>query len=301
MKKFTAILMLFIACLTSTVNAQCPITKPSFTVQRTSGNSFRFINTTTIDTSVYHVAYTWTFGDGHFIQSPTSDTVTAEYTNTYLQADSVYQYTVELGVMIYKNDTLVCNPYVYDTVKIAICNPVINRLPNDSFTSGTVLNYLQLNNAQIVPNWAWTVNHGALTFDPYMHGFKPTGLQVGDSVELIEFLSDNDWRDDTGANFNTILCSAVTYYVVTDSTTGIFSPAETLKADIYSYHKEVTVTCDNDIKQVSVYSVTGQLVFQSTMNGTRQTFSLTHLTDGVYIVAARNETGQVASKKIVLQ
>ncbi len=46
MKKIAALLLMLV-CL-SFANAQCPIVKPTFTVQRVNGNTFTFINTTVI-------------------------------------------------------------------------------------------------------------------------------------------------------------------------------------------------------------------------------------------------------------
>ena len=277
------------------LSAQVP--NPTFRTEVVAGagNTVRFINTTpafTLD-SGYHAVFTWTFGDMGFIQNPTSDTVLHTYTNAV--PDSTYP--AELGLQVFNvTDSSVTNPYVYNNVHVVTCLPVIDVLPNDSFGNNSVLPNLA--NDTLIPMFIWTLNGVMDTLTSVQVPVQYRKLKGGDTVGLYEILISNTGSD-MGLFQN--VCQKEVFYVVPDSTTGIFSLKQG-NAELYVYNRLLTVNSETMIKRVQLFNSIGQSVFETNTSDLQLRISLQpQLTNGIYIVAVTDANEQITTKKVLVE
>lgn len=84
-----------------------------------------------------------------------------------------------------------------------------------------------------------------------------------------------------------------------ETSTGILEP-NTGNAKIFSVNKELTVNSDVNFKQVQVFNVAGQLMADFKTNTDRQVFSLSELTNGIYIVSVMDANSAITNKRIIV-
>ena len=228
-----------------------------------------------------------------FIQNPTSDTVLHTYTNAV--PDSTYP--AELGLQVFNvTDSSVTNPYVYNNVHVVTCLPVIDVLPNDSFGNNSVLPNLA--NDTLIPMFIWTLNGVMDTLTSVQVPVQYRKLKGGDTVGLYEILISNTGSD-MGLFQN--VCQKEVFYVVPDSTTGIFSLKQG-NAELYVYNRLLTVNSETMIKRVQLFNSIGQSVFETNTSDLQLRISLQpQLTNGIYIVAVTDANEQITTKKVLVE
>lgn len=71
-------------------------------------------------------------------------------------------------------------------------------------------------------------------------------------------------------------------------------------AIISVYNRELTINSEAEIKQVQILNISGQLIAEFKVNTSRETFSLTDLSKGIYIVSVMGANKAVINKKILI-
>lgn len=99
---------------------------------------------------------------------------------------------------------------------------------------------------------------------------------------------------------NSVICSKAINDTINILSTGI-SELKQGTAQISAYNKQITVSSETDIKQVQVFNITGQLVVDLKTNSNRANFSLSELTNGIYIVSVTDANNELTNKKLLIQ
>jgi len=68
--------------------------------------------------------------------------------------------------------------------------------------------------------------------------------------------------------------------------------------DIFTQNRQIMVKAKNDIKNISIYSISGALILQQDINTTQ--FKSKNLESGVYLVQVIQNNGKILSKKVKL-
>ena len=68
--------------------------------------------------------------------------------------------------------------------------------------------------------------------------------------------------------------------------------------DIFTQNRQIMVKAKNDIKNISIYSISGALILQQDVNTTQ--FESKNLESGVYLVQVIQNNGKTLSKKVKL-
>lgn len=121
---------------------------------------------------------------------------------------------------------------------------------------------------------------------------------------LIRSISSKQYREAGGINIQDLENKNYTFEVVTPyynlqfskSAGGILSPENS--TDIYAQKQQIVARSGNDIKKISIYTISGSLIVQQEIN--KPVFESGNLESGVYLVQVTLSNGKTISKKIKL-
>lgn len=121
---------------------------------------------------------------------------------------------------------------------------------------------------------------------------------------LIKSISQKQYRETGGINIQDLENKSYTFEVVTpyynlqfSKAIGGMSSSEN-KADIFTQKQQIIAKAGNDIKNISIYSISGSLIIQQEVN--KPLFESRNLESGVYLVQMTLSNGKVINKKVKL-
>ncbi len=121
---------------------------------------------------------------------------------------------------------------------------------------------------------------------------------------LIKSISQKQYREAGGINIQDLENKSYTFEVVTpyynlqfSKAIGGMSSSEN-KADIFTQKQQIIAKAGNDIKNISIYSISGSLIIQQEVN--KPLFESRNLESGVYLVQMTLSNGKVINKKVKL-
>ncbi|BFO67647.1 T9SS type A sorting domain-containing protein [Chryseobacterium sp. KCF3-3] len=121
---------------------------------------------------------------------------------------------------------------------------------------------------------------------------------------LIRSISQKQYREAGGINIQELENKNYTFEVVTPYYNLQFSKAvggtisSENNTDIYTQRQQIVAKSGNDIKNISIYSISGALIVQQEVN--KPVFESRNLESGVYLVQVTLSNGKTISKKIKL-
>lgn len=119
---------------------------------------------------------------------------------------------------------------------------------------------------------------------------------------LIKSISQKQYREAGGINIQELENKNYTFEVVTPYYNLQFSKAvggtisSENNTDIYTQRQQIVAKSGNDIKNISIYSISGALIVQQEVN--KPVFESRNLESGVYLVQVTLSNGKTISKKI---
>ncbi|WP_395973334.1 T9SS type A sorting domain-containing protein [Chryseobacterium cucumeris] len=121
---------------------------------------------------------------------------------------------------------------------------------------------------------------------------------------LIRSISSKQYREAGGINIQNLENKNYTFEVVTPyynlqfskSAGGILSPESS--TDIYTLRQQIVAKSGNDIKNISIYSISGSLIAQQEVN--KPVFESGNLEPGIYLVQITLSNGKIINKKVKL-
>lgn len=121
---------------------------------------------------------------------------------------------------------------------------------------------------------------------------------------LIRSISSKQYREAGGINIQNLENKNYTFEVVTPyynlqfskSAGGILSPESS--TDIYTLRQQIVAKSGNDIKNISIYSISGSLIVQQEVN--KPVFESGNLEPGIYLVQITLSNGKIINKKVKL-
>lgn len=119
---------------------------------------------------------------------------------------------------------------------------------------------------------------------------------------LIRSISQKQYREAGGINIQELENKNYTFEVVTPYYNLQFSKAvggtisSENNTDIYTQRQQIVAKSGNDIKNISIYSISGALIVQQEVN--KPVFESRNLESGVYLVQVTLSNGKTISKKI---
>lgn len=121
---------------------------------------------------------------------------------------------------------------------------------------------------------------------------------------LIKSISQKQYREAGGINVQDLENKNYTFEVVTpyynlqfSKAIGGISSSEN-NADIFTQKQQIIAKAGNDIKNISIYSISGALIVQQEVN--RPQFESRNLGPGIYLVQVTLSNGKVINKKVKL-
>lgn len=121
---------------------------------------------------------------------------------------------------------------------------------------------------------------------------------------LIKSISQKQYHESGGINIQELENKNYTFEVVTPYYNLQFSKAvggtisSENNTDIYTQRQQIVAKSGNDIKNISIYSISGALIVQQEVN--KPVFESRNLESGVYLVQVTLSNGKTISKKIKL-
>ncbi|MDR6461817.1 T9SS type A sorting domain-containing protein [Chryseobacterium sediminis] len=132
-----------------------------------------------------------------------------------------------------------------------------------------------------------------------------TAVNVFDENKtLIKSISQKQYREAGGINVQDLENKNYTFEVVTPYYNLQFSKAiggtssSENNADIFTQKQQIIAKAGNDIKNISIYSISGALIVQQEVN--RPQFESRNLEPGIYLVQVTLSNGKVINKKVKL-
>lgn len=121
---------------------------------------------------------------------------------------------------------------------------------------------------------------------------------------LIRSISSKQYREAGGINIQNLENKNYTFEVVTPyynlqfskSAGGILSPESS--TDIYTLRQQIVAKSGNNIKNISIYSISGSLIVQQEVN--KPVFESGNLEPGIYLVQITLSNGKIINKKVKL-
>ncbi|WP_330746162.1 T9SS type A sorting domain-containing protein [Chryseobacterium sp. CP-77] len=121
---------------------------------------------------------------------------------------------------------------------------------------------------------------------------------------LIRSISSKQYRDAGGINIQNLENKNYTFEVVTPyynlqfskSAGGILSPESS--TDIYTLRQQIVAKSGNNIKNISIYSISGSVIVQQEVN--KPVFESGNLEPGIYLVQITLSNGKIINKKVKL-
>ncbi|MCC3214297.1 T9SS type A sorting domain-containing protein [Chryseobacterium sp. X308] len=121
---------------------------------------------------------------------------------------------------------------------------------------------------------------------------------------LIKSISSKQYREAGGINIQNLENKNYTFEVVTPyynlqfskSAGGILSSENS--TDIYTQRQQIVAKSVNDIKNISIYSISGSLIVQQDVN--KPVFESRNLEPGIYLVQITLSNGKIINKKVKL-
>jgi len=121
---------------------------------------------------------------------------------------------------------------------------------------------------------------------------------------LVKSISQKQYQEAGGINIQNMENKNYLFEVVTSyynlqfskAVGGTLSPENS--TDIYTQRQQIVAKSSNDIKNISIYSISGTLIIQQEVN--KQVFESRNLDPGVYLVQITLSNGKVINKKVKL-
>ncbi|PWW29069.1 T9SS type A sorting domain-containing protein [Chryseobacterium sp. AG844] len=121
---------------------------------------------------------------------------------------------------------------------------------------------------------------------------------------LIKSISKKQYRETGGINIQNLESKNYTFEVVTPYYNLQFSKSVggTISSEnstnIYTQRQQIVAASTNDIKNITIYSISGSLIVQQNVN--KPVFESRNLESGVYLVQVTLSNGRIISKKVKL-
>lgn len=121
---------------------------------------------------------------------------------------------------------------------------------------------------------------------------------------LVKSISQKQYREAGGINLQDLENKNYTFEVVTPYYNLQFNkavgntPSSESSTDIYAQKQQIIAKSANDIKNISIYSISGTLIVQQEVN--RPLFESRNLEAGVYLVQITLSNGKIINKKVKL-
>ncbi|RQO40263.1 T9SS C-terminal target domain-containing protein [Chryseobacterium sp. KBW03] len=125
-----------------------------------------------------------------------------------------------------------------------------------------------------------------------------------ESKTLVKSISQKQYREAGGINLQDLENKNYTFEVVTPYYNLQFNkaiggtPSSESNTDIFTQKQQIIAKAGNDIKNISIYSISGSLVVQQEVN--KPLFESRNLEPGVYLVQVTLSNGKVIHKKVKL-
>ncbi|MDP9959421.1 T9SS type A sorting domain-containing protein [Chryseobacterium lathyri] len=124
-----------------------------------------------------------------------------------------------------------------------------------------------------------------------------------DKKNLLKTVSGKDYSENSGINVKDIGNQNNTFEVVTQFYNLQFRKALadsslSHKAEIFTKNHQIIVRADNGIKNISIYHISGALIFQQEVN--KSEFESKSLEPGIYVVQFTGNDGRTVHKKVKL-
>ncbi|WP_137903965.1 T9SS type A sorting domain-containing protein [Chryseobacterium sp. 2VB] len=125
-----------------------------------------------------------------------------------------------------------------------------------------------------------------------------------ENKSLIKSISSKQYREAGGINIQNLESKNYTFEVVTPyynlqfskSAGGILSSENS--TNIYTQRQQIVAKSGNDIKNISIYSISGSLIVQQDVN--KPVFESRNLEPGIYLVQITLSNGKIINKKVKL-
>jgi hypothetical protein len=121
---------------------------------------------------------------------------------------------------------------------------------------------------------------------------------------LVKSISQKQYREAGGINLQDLENKNYTFEVVTPYYNLQFNkavgntPSSENSTDIYAQKQQIIAKSANDIKNISIYSISGTLIVQQEVN--KPLFESRNLESGVYLVQITLSNGKIINKKVKL-
>lgn len=131
-----------------------------------------------------------------------------------------------------------------------------------------------------------------------------TGINIFDeNKNIVKNVSKEQYKKNNGINLNNLDSKKYTFEVVTPYYNLQFNKtikAETLEVqtDIFTKNRQIMARSADNIKNISIYSISGALVSEQNVN--KSQFESKNLESGIYIVQMTLSNGKVVNKKVKL-
>ncbi|MCS4302896.1 T9SS type A sorting domain-containing protein [Chryseobacterium sp. BIGb0232] len=124
-----------------------------------------------------------------------------------------------------------------------------------------------------------------------------------ENKNLVKTISKDQYQENDGINIQDLDAQKYTFEVTTSYYNLQFSKnigSRTLvnSTDIFAQNKQIRARANTDIKNISIYSISGTLIVQQEVNS--QQFESKNMDSGVYVVQMTLSNGKVINKKVKL-
>ncbi|SIT01176.1 Por secretion system C-terminal sorting domain-containing protein [Chryseobacterium ureilyticum] len=132
--------------------------------------------------------------------------------------------------------------------------------------------------------------------------YELSGVNIFDeSKNLIKSISKDQYKENNGIDLQGLDSQKYTFEVVTSYynlqfTKAIGGQTSENSTDIFAQNKQIKARSNSDIKNISIYSISGALILQQEIN--KQQFESKTLEPGVYLVQMTLSNGKTINKKI---
>ncbi|PWN66044.1 T9SS type A sorting domain-containing protein [Chryseobacterium oncorhynchi] len=123
-----------------------------------------------------------------------------------------------------------------------------------------------------------------------------------ENKSLVKTVSKDQYQENGGISLQNLASQKYTFEVVTSYYNLQFSksigkPSEN-NADIFTQNRQIKARANNDIKNISIYNISGALILQQEVNALQ--FESRGLESGVYVVQVTLSNGKTINKKVKL-
>lgn len=124
-----------------------------------------------------------------------------------------------------------------------------------------------------------------------------------ENKDLVKTVSKDQYEENGGISLKDLDTQKYTFEIITPYYNLQFSKnlgnsKLENSTDIFAQNRQIKARSDNDIKNISIYSVSGALIYQQAVKS--QQFESDHMEPGVYVVQMSLSNGKTINKKVKL-